>query len=88
MKILSTTYGPRSLTVKLSAQPGTDEILIFNRNQPVAPHLSNGVDDKSGFVRMAEFSGAANKEGLEPSYVRLRMPEGQGWQTLEFTLTW
>jgi glycogen debranching enzyme len=88
MKILSTTYGPRSLTVKLSAQPGTDQILTFNRNQPVAPHLSNGVNDKSGLVRMAEFSGAENKEGLEPSYVRLRLPEGQGWQTLEFTLTW
>jgi glycogen debranching enzyme len=88
MKIISTTYGPRSLTVKLSAQTGTDEILIFNRNQPVAPHLSNGVDDKSGLVRMAEFSGSENKEGLEPAYVRLRLLQGQGWQTLEFTLTW
>ena len=88
MKILSTTYGPRSLTVKLSAQPGTDQILTFNRNQPVAPHLSNGVNDKSGLVRMAEFSGAENKEGLEPSYVRLRLPEGEGYQTPEFTLTW
>jgi glycogen debranching enzyme len=87
IKVLATTYSAKALTVKLAVPAETDEILRFERNQPVSPHLSVQSTGSSK-VEQAEFGSLDKIAGLEPAYVRITAPKGQGYQTLEFTLTW
>ena len=99
MKILSTQYGPHSLTVRVTAPADLRTILKFKRNQKVIPHLkfASEADPARNYVASAESSGMSTgkptdptdpTDDLEPSSFRINFPPGQGWQTLEFTLAW
>jgi len=93
LKILSIEYGLRSVTVKVAGPADSQEILKFKRNQRVVPYpkFTSESDPLRKFVAPAELSdmtpGRPVNE-LEPSYLSIHFPQGQGWQTLEFTLTW
>ncbi|WP_263355837.1 amylo-alpha-1,6-glucosidase [Acidicapsa ligni] len=79
LKILSTEYGPRSLTIKAEGQPGTQSRLALQRNQPVTPKITTTTESK------LEPSGPQHPQ--DQSLI-LNFPQGQGWQTTELTLTW
>ena len=92
-KILKASQAPRSLTVTIEGLAGADADLTLRRNQKVTP--------KVALVNLGEHPGAKvglavtiaphdpkNQDPFEPASVHVHFPDGQGWQTLEFTLTW
>ena len=93
VKILSAEYGPRSVTIRAEGQPNTNIELVIHRNQPVEEKIGDiqpeGHSDEQ--VRIVSLDPALPdpvKHPNEPTALDLHFPQGQGWQTLEFTLTW
>jgi glycogen debranching enzyme len=89
LKILSTEYAARSMTIKAEGQPGSSSLLTLYRNQRVMPKFTVQ-SPKDYRVQNDElsYSDEALTKPEEPIYLNLHFPKGQGWQTLEFTLTW
>jgi hypothetical protein len=89
IKIISTEYQAHSLTVKVQGQPDTSYPLQLERNQKVMPTFSVQFpkDYRKRFDELS-YSDAAPSNPAEPIFLELHFPPGQGWQTLEFTLTW
>jgi hypothetical protein len=82
VKILSTQYGARSLTIKLAGSAGTSTTLILRRNQNVNPTLSNAQPEPK------KSESKPGKEDLDPRSINVNFPVGQGWQTQQVTLSW
>ena len=82
VKILSTEYTARSLTIKLSGPAGTNTTLILKRNQNVNPTLATGQ------LEPVKSESKATKQNLDSRSINVNFPEGQGWQTQQVTLTW
>jgi len=93
-KILSSAYGARSLNVTVAGKPGTDAKLILRRNQNVSPKIApvNSIDRPGAKVGLEGIIAVDGPETLRDPFkatgVFVHFPDGQGWQTLEFTLTW
>lgn len=94
VKIVKTMYGTRSLTVTVQGVGGSDALLSLRKNLKVIPKaaLAGGVEHSGAKV---ELEGAIAVDGPkaplgfpDPTAVHVRFPDGQGWQTVEFTLTW
>jgi hypothetical protein len=97
LKILSTIYSSHSLTVKVAGLADTHTFLTLLCNQDHWPALHLGKSDgiSTNSIRLVPGSDVPLEEyrkyhdgHLPPEYINLEFPEGQGWQTLEFTLTW
>jgi glycogen debranching enzyme len=93
-KILQTSDSSRSLSVTIEGQPGSDASLILRKNRQVTPKVAL-IDPSRYPGAKVELLGAITVDGpktqyepLDPTSVQIHFPEGQGWQTLEFTLTW
>jgi glycogen debranching enzyme len=88
-KILSTEYGARSLRIRMQGPAGSSSLLRLHRNQSVMPKfLMQSPKDHQVHHDELSYSDAAPSNPEEPIFVDLHFPQGQGWQTLEFTLTW
>jgi glycogen debranching enzyme len=89
IKVLSTELGPRTLTVRAQGQPETNVQLVLHHNLPMLPKiaLADQQEHPDAMVGI-RFSDKAPSHSEEPMYLSLHFPKGQGWQTLEFTLTW
>jgi glycogen debranching enzyme len=93
-KILSTSGSPRSLDVTIEGQPGADANLILTKNQKVTPKValvnpSEHPDARVELLGTITADGPRNQhDPFDPTSVQIHFPKGQGWQTLEFTLTW
>jgi len=89
VKILSADYGSRSLTIRAQGQAGSRYYLILHNNQLLLPKISvaNQAEHSDATVGIS-MSDRALSNGDEPMLLSLHFPGGQGWQTLDFTLTW
>jgi len=94
-KILSAEYFARKLTLQLEGQPNTNAELVIRRNQTVneriaAIKLSGPPDELARITSLdpdlPDSDSVANPNA--PTALDLHFPQGQGWQTLEVTLTW
>ena len=94
LKILSAEYSPRGLTIRAEGQPDTNAELVIRRNQAVNARIV-GIKPSSPPGELARIAsldpslpdpGSANAK--EPTALDLHFPQGQGWQTLQITLTW
>ena len=93
MKVLSAQYGPRSLKVAIAAPAGYATILEFARHQDVLANLAPAGADGSlpkgvTVAELGDMSPRGKTEAFESRYIQVHFPEGQGWQRVEFTLTW
>lgn len=92
-KILNATSGPRSLTITVAGRAGSDLDLTLRRNQKVTPKITL-VNREEHPGAAIDFTGTIHlddpkaREAFSPSSVYIHFPDGPGWQTLEFTLTW
>jgi hypothetical protein len=93
-KILQTSDSSRSLSVTIEGQAGSDASLILRKNRQVTPKVAL-IDPSRHPGAKVELLGAitvdspkTQHEPLDPTSVQIHFPNGQGWQTLEFTLTW
>jgi hypothetical protein len=83
------------MTVKVEGQPNTNAELVIRRNQTVneriaAIKLSGPPDELARITSLdpdlRDSDSIANPN--VPTALDLHFPQGQGWQTLEVTLTW
>jgi len=93
-KVLSAEYGPRSLTLKAVGQPNTHASFTLRRNQPVEEKIGS-VKPQNDPARPTAWLEDLNPDlpdppGLpdDPTGLVIYFPEGQGFQTVEVTLTW
>ena len=92
-KILSTAYGNRSLKVLVQGEAGTTTNLMLWRNKAVDPKVVLNAPENHPGAKVA-LNMADPEISFDPAYpirpidLDLHFPQGQGWQTLEFTLTW
>ena len=89
IKIVSVEYGTRSMTIKTQGQPDSHVHLVLHNNRLLLPKITvvnqqQHPDAKVGI----SFSDVALSHTEDPMNLSLHFPPGQGWQTLEFTLTW
>jgi glycogen debranching enzyme len=92
-KIIKTSEGARSLTLTVEGRAGADADLILRRNQKVTPKVAlvNPGEHPGAKVALEgtiTVDGPKNRDPFDPTSVHVHFPDGQGWQTLEFTLTW
>jgi len=99
-KFMSQQYGPRKLTLTFEGLPDTYTNVVLIRNQKAIINAalsgpSAGLEDKNiafprEFLRFADRDVTSHdpKAPTEQLPLRIHFPKGQGWQTLEFTLTW
>lgn len=89
MKVISTEYAARRMTLVVKGQPDSDSEFVLHRNQLLMP--------RETIVNLKEHPDAASEisfidTALHQADIAMRFqihfPKGQGWQTLEFTLTW
>jgi hypothetical protein len=80
--------------VTIEGQAGSDASLILRKNRQVTPKVAL-IDPSRHPGAKVELLGAitvdspkTQHEPLDPTSVQIHFPNGQGWQTLEFTLTW
>jgi hypothetical protein len=77
----------------MAGRAGADTDLILRRNQKVTPKIAFANPGEHSGAKV-EFKGPITVEGpknrvpFDPTSVHVHFPDGQGWQTLEFTLTW
>ena len=90
VRILSTKYGPRCMTLVVGGQSGTRATIYLRENQSLPNlELDRAQPDKnpgSGLQRQTKVKQGELPE--KPTILGISFPKGQGWQTLEFTLTW
>ena len=93
LKVLSAQYSGHELKLTVSAPAGTSAQLNLHLNQSL-PSLKI---DKAPAGHGAQDTVELNRDRVvsrssrpihENSYLILHFPQGQGWQTLESTLTW
>ncbi|WP_263350715.1 amylo-alpha-1,6-glucosidase [Acidicapsa acidisoli] len=93
IKVLSTEYGTRSLTVRFAGQPNTNAELAIRRNQAVYEKIKSVTpgdhpNEQARIISLNPDLPDPTKRANEPTALDLHFPQGQGWQTLEVTLTW
>ena len=94
LKVLSSSYTSHSLTVRLQGESDTEATLPVKLNLPVARSLVlvKSPDSQAGKVTLdqshVDFVWDFKAKREESTTIGLHFPKGQGWQTLEFTLTW
>jgi glycogen debranching enzyme len=89
IKILSVEYGTRSMTIKTQGQPDSHVHLVLHNNQLLLPKIAVDNQQQHPDAKVGiSFSDVALSHTEEPMNLSLHFPQGQGWQTLEFTLTW
>jgi glycogen debranching enzyme len=93
IKVLSTEYAPHSLTVRFAGQPDTNAELPIRRNQAVYEKIKlvtpgDHPDQQARIVSLDTDLPDPIKRSNEHTALDLHFPPGQGWQTLELTLTW
>jgi glycogen debranching enzyme len=89
MKIISTAYAAHRMTLIVEGQPDSDSEFVLHRNQLLMP--------RETIVNLKEHPDASSEISFIDTALRqadiamrfqIHFPKGQGWQTLEFTLTW
>ena len=93
IKVLSAIYGARSLKLKVMGQPNTNSALTVRCNQKVYPQLTLSPQPQHSGAHAGLFSMDPNLAGPHKEFealsgLNLHFPLGEGWQTLELTLTW
>ena len=92
-KIVATSYTAHRLTVTIRGQPNTVTKLTLRRNQKLIPKVvlldqNQQPDAKVVLGGTILVDGPIHAAPFEPTELEIHFPKGQGWQTLEFTLTW
>ena len=97
LKILSTTYEKNRLKIKVAAPAGSKAslTLLCNDKQWPSLKLAKAGDQTANGARLVSASDTPladyrphRDSHLPPQYLNIDFPQGQGWQTLEFTLSW
>ena len=83
VKILSTETDPHSITVKAQGVAGSSVLLSLASNQRSRPHVTLAHQQDAPDARVE-----IEPRDTGPLGLNVHFPKGQGWQTLEFTLTW
>jgi len=93
-KILSTQYSPGKLITTISAPADSTAELAFQKNGNL-PNLRVSDDfsarnpgAKAQITARVTLDGPPDPRHDGPESVEIYFPQGQGWQTFEFTLTW
>jgi glycogen debranching enzyme len=89
IKVLSTKYGPKSLTVTVAGPADSESSLLLAPEQSLMKLHLDTKSKENGNVALS-IAGPYH-DPLYPEEnmkLDLHFPPGQGWQTLEFTLTW
>jgi glycogen debranching enzyme len=90
-KVLSAVYSAKSLTITIEGQPDSQAILFLRRNKSV-PNLKVEKSYAEKFpgseAKILEWLDSNPADTKQRTPLKLHFPKGQGWQTLEFTLTW
>ena len=93
-KVLSAEYSPRSLTLKAAGPPSTHASFTLRRNQPVDEKIAavqppnTDARPTAWLISLDPDLPDAAKRPNEPAGLVIYFPEGQGFQTVQVTLTW
>ena len=89
VKILSTEYTEHSMTTTMTGPAGSSAVFLIRHNQKLVPKMSGTYkkDHPDASVGIGWIDSAPSDLDLGFD-LTVRFPQGQGWQTLEFTLTW
>ncbi len=88
IKILSTKYEKNQLTVSVAGPAESTSTLLLEPEQVVSKLRLDQLSQKSGSASLSVAGPHHEPMLVEPMKLDLHFPKGQGWQTLEFTLTW
>lgn len=93
-KILATEYSLGKLTMMITAPADSTARLGFQKNGSLrnlklsSDFVTKNPGGKANISTSITLDGPPDPKHDGPESVELSFPQGQGWQTLEFTLTW
>jgi glycogen debranching enzyme len=89
VKVLSVEYGPHRMIVTASAPAETYAGFVIRRNETMVPRVDyvQKKEHPEASVGIGLIDSAPIRTG-QPFFLTAHFPSGQGYQTLEFTLTW
>jgi glycogen debranching enzyme len=95
LKVISSKQESHKLTITVAGMPDAHATLGVTRLQDVTPRLNlvSPAEQTQGIATLASIGGDYRRESKagtspNPMEIYLHFPKGQGYQTLEFTLTW